>query len=155
MNFMAYVKYKELTKFFDFSRYIETKDLPWYVFDYVYEDEEILSGYKTFRDHGVFTTKKIILFDNALSIRPFKEIHTIPYSGITSCSIIYRPSKVELKFNLESGYQLRLIFVNMHRLEKARLRLLYSTICRFISGQKQSKDIIDQLIENKIVVKED
>lgn len=152
---MAYIKYKELTKYFDFSKYIETKDLPQYTLDYVYEEEEVLVAYKTFRDYGLFTTNKMILFDNALSIRPFKEIHTIPYSGITSCSIIYRPSKVELKFNLESGYQLRLIFVNMHRLDKIRLRLLYSTICRFISGQKQSKDIIDQLIENKIVVKED
>ncbi|NLC48589.1 MAG: PH domain-containing protein [Tenericutes bacterium] len=152
---MAYVKYKELTKFFDFSRYIETKDLPWYVSDYIYGDERILSSYKTFRDHGVFTTKKIILFDNAISVRPFKEIYTIPYNSISSCSILYRPSKVELKFDLESGYQLRLIFVDMHKHEKARLRLLYSTICMFISNQEQSKDIINQLVENKIIVKED
>ncbi len=152
---MAYVKYKELTKYFDFSRYIETGDLPWYVFDYIYEDEEILAGYKTFRDHGVFTSKKIILFDNAISFRPFKQIYTIPYNEISSCSILYRPSKVELKFDLESGYQLRLIFVNMHKLEKMRLRLIYSVICREICNQKPSKEVIDDLVKNNIVVKED
>lgn len=152
---MAYVKYKELTKFFDFSKYIETKNLPWYVFDYVFEDEEILAGYKTFRDHGLFTTKKIILFDNAISFRPFKQIYTIPYNEISSCSILYRPSKVELKCDLESGYQLRLIFVNMHKLEKMRLRLIYSVISREISNQKPSKEVIDSLVKNDMVIKED
>lgn len=152
---MAYIKYKELTKYFDFSRYIETKDLPQYTLDYVYEDEEVLVAYKTFRDYGLFTTKKIVLFDNALSIRPFKNIYTIPYNTISSCAIVYKTTKVELKFDLESGYQLRLIFVNMKIVDKVRIRLLYSCICRIICGQKLSSSVIDTLVENKIVIKED
>ena len=43
---MAYIKYKELTKYFDFSKHIKTGDLPWYIYDYVYDDEEILVSYK-------------------------------------------------------------------------------------------------------------
>ncbi len=152
---MAYIKYKELTKYFDFSRYVETKDLPKYTLDYVYENEEVLVAYKTFRDYGLFTTNKMILFDNALSITPFKEMYTIPYKAITSCSIVFRPYKIELKFDLDSGYQLRLKFVDMTVYDKVRVRLLYSCIARFISGQKMSKEVIDILIENKIVIKED
>ena len=152
---MAYIKYKELTKYFDFSKYIETKDLPQYTLDYVYEDEEVLVAYKTFRDYGLFTTNKMILFDNALSITPFKQMYTIPYKSIASCAIIFKPYKIELKFDLESGYQLRLKFVDMEVRDKVRVRLLYSYIARFISDQKIQKEIINTLVENKIVIKED
>ena len=36
---MAYIKYKELTKYFDFSQHIKTGDSHWYIYDYVYDDE--------------------------------------------------------------------------------------------------------------------
>ncbi len=152
---MAYIKYKEISKYFDFSKYIETEDLPQYVIDYVFEEEQILVTYKTFRDYGVFTDSKIILFDNAISINPYKEIFIIPYSKVSSCSIVFRPSKVELKFDLESGYQLRLKFINMKVVDKVRLRLLYSCISRIIDGQDVPKTVMNKLIENKIVIKED
>ncbi len=152
---MAYIKYKELTKYFDFSKYIETKDLPQYTLDYVYEEEEVLVAYKTFRDYGLFTTNKMILFDNALSITPFKQMYTIPYKSIDSCAIIFKPNKIELKFDLKSGYQLRLKFVDMEVRDKVRVRLLYSYIARFISDQKIQKEVINILVENKIVIKED
>lgn len=152
---MAYIKYKELTKFFDFSKYIEIDKLPWYIFDYVYENEKILVSYKTFRDHGIFTTEKIVLFDNSLSIKPFKKIYTIPYNSVSSCSILFRPRYVCLQFDLESGYQLVLKFVNMSKIDKARLRILYSHICRYITGQKHSNEVLNTLIENKIIIKED
>ena len=149
---MAYIKYKELTKYFDFSKHIKTGDLPWYIYDYVYDDEEILVNYKTFRDHGVFTTDKIVLFDNRLSVRPFKKIYTIPYKSISS--ILYRPGEVELQFDLESGYQLRLKFVGMNKVHKARLRTLYSYICQYNLGKKIPRTLIDSLVDDKIEVKE-
>ena len=152
---MAYIKYKELTKYFDFSKYISNDQLPKYTLDYVYEDETLLVCYKTFRDYGLFTDKKIVLFDNALSVSPFKKTYTIPYNNISSCSIIYRPSKVELSFDMDSGYQLRLKFVSMGIEDKIRLRLLYSCITRIIADQKPSKEIYEMLTENKIIVKKE
>ena len=47
---MAYIKYKELTKYFNFNKIIEIDDLPEYVTDYIYSDEKILEAYKTSRD---------------------------------------------------------------------------------------------------------
>ena len=38
---MAYVKYKELTKYFNFNKEIEIKELPKYVLDYVNDNENI------------------------------------------------------------------------------------------------------------------
>ena len=36
---MAYVRYKEVTKHFNFTKEVEVKDLPSYILDYVYDDE--------------------------------------------------------------------------------------------------------------------
>ncbi len=152
---MAYIKYKELTKFFNFSKHIQTADLPYYIYDYVFDDEKVLVSYKTFRDHGVFTTEKIVLFDNRLSFRPFKEIYTIPYHNVSALYIRYKSKSVDLHFDLESGHQVQLKFVNVNRYDKARLRLLYSYICRYINKQKIPSDLVDTLIEDKIELRGD
>lgn len=152
---MAYLKYKEVTKYFDFSKYINEKDLPQYTLDYVYEGENFLGAYKTSRDYGIFTDSKIVLFDNAISINPYKEIFTIPYSSVASCSILYRPSRVELKMDLQSGYPLRLKFVNMGVKDKIRIRLIYSCMCRIVCNQKIPSNVINTLVEDNINVKED
>ena len=39
---MAYIKFKELSKYFDFKTEVEKKDLPFYVKEYVYENEKIV-----------------------------------------------------------------------------------------------------------------
>ncbi len=151
---MAYIKYKELTKYFDFSRNVALDELPQYTLDYVYGDEIVIVAYKTFRDYGLFTSEKIVLFDNSILLRPFKEIYSIPYSSISSLGILYRKSQVILKFDLDSGYQLRLSFINMRVEDKIRLRLLSSVISQIISNQKVDRKLIDKIIENKISLKE-
>src|SRR5574344_922287 len=121
---MAYIKYKEIAKYFNFSKVKSINELPQYVLDYIFDGEEILVAYKTFRDHGIFTTKKILLFDNRLSIDERKEITTIPYSTISSISVIYHKVSAEMVCYLNSGYPLRLKFVRMSGLDKKRLRIL-------------------------------
>ena len=56
---MAYVKYKELTKYFNFNKEIPIDDLPKYVLDYVSDTENIFKAYKTIRDKAVFTDNGI------------------------------------------------------------------------------------------------
>ncbi|HOP65682.1 MAG TPA: PH domain-containing protein [Bacilli bacterium] len=145
---MAYVKYKEITKYFYFSRYVEKANLPKYINDYVFEDEVILASYKTLRDHGVFTDKKIVLFDTKMSLKNTKEVFTIPYLIISSASIVFKPSGAEMSF-LVSGYPLRLKFIKMNDADKARLRVLYNVIERVITKQQLKKEDINRLIENK------
>ena len=152
---MAYIKYKELTKFFNFSKHIDTEDLPHYVFDYVYDDEDILVSYKTFRDHGVFTTSKVVLFDNRLSFTPFKKIYIIPYRRVTALYIMFQSRSCEIHFDLESGHQMKLKFINMNDYDKMRLRLLYSYISRVVNNQKIPNDLVNTLIEDKIELKGD
>ena len=147
---MAYIKYKEITKYFNFSASIDKKSLPKYVKDYVFDDEMILVAYKTKTDHGIFTTKKIVLFDNYSLFGTKKQIYVIPYSSISSCSVIFHLKSAELSCFLDSGYPLRLKFINMKGIDKLRLRLLYSILLKIISKQTITTEELERLIEDKI-----
>jgi len=147
---MAYIKYKEITKYFNFSNVLDKKKLPKYVRDYVFEDEKILEAYKTRTDHGIFTNKKIVLFDNYSLFGIKKQIYAIPYETISTCSVIFHPRSAELSFFLDCGYPVRLKFVKMASEDKLRLRILYSTILKIVSKQNVSEKELNTLIEDKI-----
>ena len=147
---MAYIKYKEVTKYFNFSDVIDVSKLPAYVSDYVYDEEIILAGYHTSRDHGIFTDKKIVLFDNTSTFGISKQVFTIPYKSISSIAVVYKPSGGELTCMLDSGYPLRLKFIKMDGKDKVRLRFLYSCICRIINSQPLHPTTVNRLINNDI-----
>lgn len=133
---MAYLKYKEITKYFYFYKELDTKTLPKYVTDYIDSDEKILCAYATRRDKGVFTDKKILLFDvKGLSLTA-KEIHTIPYNSVSSLAVLYDTLRCSLIFYLDSGYPLVLKFRNMRSEDKTKLRELYSKISKIIRTNK-------------------
>lgn len=122
---MAYIKFKELTKYFDFKEEIDSKDLPYYVVEYVYDDEEIILGYKNSKDYIMFTTKRMYLFDRDVAGIYYKKIHIIPYYSISSGAINFKPGKAELLFSLDSGYQVHLNFVSMNHDKKENLKRIY------------------------------
>ena len=124
---MAYIKYKELTKYFNFNKQLDVKELPQYVLDYVDSDETILASYKTSRDKSVFTNKRMILFD----VVPFsakKRIHILPYKSISTAAIEFDINRAAILVSYDSGYQLRLNFVGMSGQDKSDIRKLYSKI---------------------------
>lgn len=126
---MAYIKYKELTKYFDFKEEINIDELPDYTKEYVNPGEKILGGYKTSRDYAVFTDKTMILFDRDI-IKSYKKIHVIPYKSINTSAICFRPGRAEIFFALESGYQMRIVFVNMNHDKKENLKVIYKSLIR-------------------------
>lgn len=129
---MAYLKYKEITKYFYFYKELDINTLPKYVTDYIDSDETILCAYATRRDKGVFTNKKILLFDvKGLSLTA-KQIHTIPYTSISSLAVLFDALRASLVFYLDSGYPLVLKFRNMKNEDKSKLRELYSKISKII-----------------------
>lgn len=124
---MAYVKYKELTKYFNFNKEIDIESLPTYVTDYISNKEKIYKAYKTFRDKAVFTDKRMILFD----VHPIwntKKIHIIPYSSISTGAILFKKRDAAFFMSFDSGYQLKLNFVGLSAKDKTELRKLYSNI---------------------------
>ena len=124
---MAYAKFKELTKYFDFKAEVPTSRLPEYTTEYVRKDEEILLGYKTHRDHAIFTNKTMILFDRDI-VGTYKKIHMIPYKSISTSAICFKPGKAEILLSLDSGYQMRINFINMNHEKKEHLKIVYKTM---------------------------
>lgn len=122
---MAYIKFKELSKYFDFKEEIATDKLPDYAMEYVSSKETILGSYKNSKDYAVFTDKKMILFDRDTLAVYYKKIHIFPYTSISSSAINFKPGKVELLFSFDSGYQLHINFIEMNHNKKEKLKSIY------------------------------
>mgnify|MGYP001862042337 FL=1 len=122
---MAYIKFKELSKYFDFKEEIATDRLPDYAKEYVSSKETIIGSYKNSKDYAVFTDKKMILFDRDTLALYYKKIHIFPYSSISSSAINFKPGKVELLFSFDSGYQLHINFIEMNHNKKEKLKSIY------------------------------
>ena len=122
---MAYIKFKELSKYFDFKEEIAIDKLPDYAKEYVSSKETIIGSYKNSKDYAVFTDKKMILFDRDTLAIYYKKIHIFPYSSISSSAINFKPGKVELLFSFDSGYQLHINFIEMNHDKKEKLKSIY------------------------------
>lgn len=122
---MAYIKFKELSKYFDFKEEIATDKLADYAREYVSSKETILGSYKNSKDYAVFTDKKMILFDRDTLAVYYKKIHIFPYTSISSSAINFKPGKVELLFSFDSGYQLHINFIEMNHNKKEKLKSIY------------------------------
>ena len=129
-DFMAYIKFKELSKYFDFKTEVKEEDLPFYAKEYVEDIEKIVMAYKNNKDYAVFTDKKMILFDRDAMAVYYKKIHMIPYSSISTSAINFKPGKVELLFSFDSGYQLHINFINMNHDKKENIKALYKIMMR-------------------------
>jgi len=150
---MAYMKYKEVTRAFNFSKVLNDDDLPGYIKHYVPEDENILVAYKTSRDHGVFTDKKIVLFDNINTLNRSKRIYTIPFKSVSVLDIVFGEKSAELNFSLDCGFPVKLKFVDMKAEDKIRLRLLYTCINRIVNGQEPLKEDLKRLKSDDVSLK--
>ena len=127
---MAYIKFKELTKYFDFKDEILEENLPDYTKEYVESNEHIVMGYKNSKDYVVFTDKKMILFDRDTLAIYYKIIHIIPYMSISTSAINFKPGKVEILFSLDSGYQLHINFIDMNHDKKENIKKVYKIMMK-------------------------
>ena len=127
---MAYIKFKELSKYFDFKTVVGAMDLPYYTKEYVEDNETILMGYKNSKDYVVFTDKKMILFDRDTLAVYYKKIHIIPYVSISTSAINFKPGKVELLFSFDSGYQLHVNFIDMNHDKKEVIKKVYKAMMK-------------------------
>lgn len=136
---MAYIKYKELTQYFNFYKQLDIDNLPSYVTDYISENEQILIAYGTVRDKFILTNNKIILFDVRGITGKNKRIHFFPVSSISSGALDFKSQGMGLLLSLDSGYQLRLNFVNMTPADKTKMRTVFTKIVNEICYKNDKK----------------
>lgn len=122
---MAYIKFKELTHYFNFYKELEVGELPDYVFHYLTDGEEINAVYSTLRDKCIFTDRKIVLFDRKGTFGVTKKIHFFTYNNISSSAILFKKSSVSILLTMDSGYQLKLNYVKMSPEGKKHIRKVY------------------------------
>lgn len=134
---MAYIKYKELTKYFNFNEELDITTLPEYVTDYLSKTEQIYAAYKTGRDKAIFTDRCMILFDVTTFLCLTKKIHIIPYHSISTGTILFRGKSASIILSLDSGYQIKLDFIKLDSKSKTRLRLLYCIITEKIKTKNR------------------
>lgn len=133
---MAYIKYKELTQYFNFYKELDINKLPSYVTDYFEDGEVPFVAYGTVRDKFVLTNKKIILFDVRGIFGKCKMIHFFPVLSISSTALEFKPKRVAILLSMDSGYQLRLNFIKMLAQDKTKLRKVYMHLIQSISDKK-------------------
>lgn len=122
---MAYIKFKELAKYFDFKKEVLDSELEEYAREYIDSREKFLLAYKNNRDYIIFTDKRMLLFDRDTLGVYYKKIHIFPYTSISSSAINFKPGKVELLFSLDSGYQLHINFIDMNHDKKEKIKYVY------------------------------
>lgn len=128
---MAYMKFKELTKYFDFKEEIlDIGLLPEYAKEYVEDNEHIILAYKNSKDFALFTDKKMLLFDRDVLGMHYKKVHVVPYKSISSGAINYLVGKVEMLFSLDSGYQMHINFVGMNHDKKENLKKVFKIMMK-------------------------
>lgn len=133
---MAYIKYKELTQYFNFYKELDIKSLPNYVTDYLEDGEVPFVAYGTMRDKFVLTNKKIILFDVRGVLGKCKRIHFFPLLSISSTALEFKTKQVAILLSMDSGYQLRLNFIKMLAQDKTKIRSVYMNLIHRISEKK-------------------
>jgi len=129
---MAYIKYKELTKYFNFSEELNLEELPEYVTDFISTGERVLVGYATNKDKFIMTNKKIILFEVS-GFESMKKIHFLPFNNVSSSAIEFKPNRAAILLSMDSGYQLRLNFVDMTAQDKTKFRQVYMYLINHIT----------------------
>ena len=71
----------------------------------------------------------MILFDRDI-VGSYKKIHIIPYQSISTSAICFKPGKAEIFLSLDSGYQMRINFVNMNHDKKEHLKIVYKSMMK-------------------------
>ncbi len=127
---MAYIKFKELTKYFDLKMEVREDDLPDYAKEYIEDNEQIILSYKNSKDYAVFTDKKMVLFDRDSLAVYYKKIHIIPYISISTSAINFKPGKTELLLSLDSGYQMHINFIDMNHDKKENLKRVFKIMMK-------------------------
>ncbi len=143
---MAYIKYKELTQYFNFYKELNLDLLPTYVTDYFEEGEVPYIAYGTTRDKFVLTDRKIILFDVRGITGKCKRIHFFPFISISSTALEFKPNQVAILLSMDSGYQLRLNFVKMLAEDKTKIRSIYMHLIHCISEKNDIWQIKNNMI---------
>lgn len=133
---MAYIKYKELTKYYNFSKKVSLNELPEKAYTYLDNEEKILMAYSTYNDLFLMTSTKIIVFDVSGVTDNIEKIHFFPFKNTSSTAIEFTKGKCSIYLSMDSGYQVQLNFVKMTEEEQKEMQLSHRMLVMAISNMR-------------------
>jgi len=129
---MAYIKYKELTKYYHFSEELDVTKLPEYTYNFIEDNEALLLAYADGINMFIFTSRKLIVFEVNTLLNKHK-VHFFPYNHISSTAIETIPGRLAIYLSMDSGYQLRFYFVKLTKEKETRIISNYNKMLSLIS----------------------
>lgn len=127
---MAFIKFKPIASHFNFFESVSKENLDKESLSYIdLDDEEILLAFKSKRDVGIFTDKRIILIDRK-GIRGFrKSIYAIKYDSISSYALNIHNFDSTIEIITESSHRLVINFLKPIPLDDVHVIYKYITSC--------------------------
>ena len=108
---MAFIKFKPLTSRYNFYNTIASNEFDSKIGKYLSPEEEVLIAFKSTRDVGIFTNKRILLIDVKGVKGVKKKIFSIKYSSISSYELDIHTFDSAINITTDSGYIMSLNFL--------------------------------------------
>lgn len=127
---MAFIKFKPIASHFNFFVTVPSNALDKESLAYVDQQEErVLLAFKSKRDIGIFTDKRIILIDKK-GFRGFrKSIYAIKYESISSYALNIHNLDSTIEIITESSHRMLMNFLKPIPLEDVHVVYHYITKC--------------------------
>lgn len=124
---MAFIKFKPIASRFNFYQFVTESDLDAESLGYIDKGEKVMLAFRSKRDVGIFTDKRIILIDRK-GIRGFrKSIYAIKYESISSYALNIRNLDSIIDIITNSSHRLIINFYKPIPLEQVHIIYKYIT----------------------------
>lgn len=126
---MAFIKFKPIASHFNFFVTIPRDQLDRETLSYIDSEEEILLAFRSKRDVGVFTDKRIILIDKKGFSGFRKSIYSIKYESISSYALNIHSLDSTIEIITDSSHRLIINFLKPITLDDVHMIYKYITNC--------------------------
>ena len=126
---MSFIKFKPIASHFNFFVTLSRDGIDRESLSYIDKEEDILLAFRSKRDIGIFTNKRIILIDRK-GLRGFrKSIYAIKYESISSYALNIHNLDSTIEIITDSSHRLLINFLKPISLDDVHVIYKYITSC--------------------------
>lgn len=108
---MAFIKFKPIASHFNFYSILEKAEIPQDMMKYVLDDEKIMYAFRSKRDVGILTDKRIVLIDIKGFSGLCRTISSINFKNISSYTLNVRNFDSVIEIITDSSHCMKMKFL--------------------------------------------